>query len=134
MDTKRFEAPVLEPTTQRFIDALSSQGGKPVYQLSIAEAREVLEGLQRQPVEKLPSRKKISPSLADRAARSQHGSFGPRIQPASSPWSCTFTVGAGYLGMKTFGMSAPIKVVSEHFGFVAEHVVSAAKEVLSRAK
>ena len=55
MDTKRFEAPVLEPTTQRFIDALSSQGGKPVYQLSIAEAREVLEGLQRQPVEKLPS-------------------------------------------------------------------------------
>ena len=37
------------------------------------------------------------------------------------------------LGMKTFGMSAPIKVVAEHFGFVAEHVVAAAKEVLSRA-
>jgi transketolase len=37
------------------------------------------------------------------------------------------------LGMKTFGMSAPVKVVNEHFGFVAEHVVAAAKEVLSRA-
>jgi len=37
------------------------------------------------------------------------------------------------LGMKTFGMSAPLKVVTEHFGFVAEHVVAAAKEVLGRA-
>jgi transketolase len=37
------------------------------------------------------------------------------------------------LGMKTFGMSAPIKVVTEHFGFVPEHVVAAAKEVLGRA-
>jgi transketolase len=37
------------------------------------------------------------------------------------------------LGMKTFGMSAPIKVVSEHFGFAAEHVAAAAKKVLGRA-
>ena len=37
------------------------------------------------------------------------------------------------LGMRTFGMSAPIKVVAEHFGFVPEHVVAAAKEVLARA-
>jgi len=37
------------------------------------------------------------------------------------------------LGMKTFGMSAPLKVVTEHFGFVAEHVVAAAREVLGRA-
>ena len=36
------------------------------------------------------------------------------------------------LGMKTFGMSAPIKVVAEHFGFVPDHVVAAAKDVLSR--
>jgi acetyl esterase len=55
MDTKIFEAPVLEPTTQRFIDSLASPGGKPIYQLSIAEAREVLEGIQRQPVQKLPA-------------------------------------------------------------------------------
>ena len=37
------------------------------------------------------------------------------------------------LGMRTFGMSAPIKMVTEHFGFVPEHVVAAAKEVLGRA-
>jgi transketolase len=37
------------------------------------------------------------------------------------------------LGMKTFGMSAPLKVVTEHFGFVPDHVVAAAKEVLARA-
>jgi transketolase len=29
-------------------------------------------------------------------------------------------------------MSAPIKVVAEHFGFVPDHVVAAAKDVLSR--
>jgi transketolase len=38
------------------------------------------------------------------------------------------------LGMRTFGMSAPIKVVMEHFGFTAEHVVSAAKEAIVNAK
>jgi transketolase len=37
------------------------------------------------------------------------------------------------LGMKTFGMSAPLKVVAEHFGFVPDHVVAAAREVLGRA-
>jgi hypothetical protein len=30
-------------------------------------------------------------------------------------------------------MSAPAKVVTEHFGFVAEHVVAAGKAVLLRA-
>lgn len=36
------------------------------------------------------------------------------------------------LGMHTFGMSAPIKVVTEHFGFTPERVVAAAKEAMSR--
>ena len=36
------------------------------------------------------------------------------------------------LGMKTFGLSAPLKVVSEHFGFTPERVVDAAKEALDR--
>lgn len=36
------------------------------------------------------------------------------------------------LGMRTFGMSAPIKVVTEHFGFTPERVVAAAKEAMSR--
>jgi transketolase len=34
------------------------------------------------------------------------------------------------LGIEHFGMSAPMKVVAEHFGFTADHVVAAAKRVL----
>jgi transketolase len=35
------------------------------------------------------------------------------------------------LGMHTFGMSAPIKVVAEHFGFTVEGVVTAARQTMS---
>jgi len=41
--------------------------------------------------------------------------------------------GGTVLGMRTFGMSAPMKVVAEHFGFTVAHVVAAAKETLGRA-
>jgi acetyl esterase len=37
---------VLEPKTQAFVDALSAQGGKPIYELSYGEARKVLEETQ----------------------------------------------------------------------------------------
>ncbi|MGH7056271.1 MAG: transketolase [Acetobacteraceae bacterium] len=37
------------------------------------------------------------------------------------------------LGMHTFGLSAPIKVVEKHFGFTKEHVVAAARETLGKA-
>jgi transketolase len=37
------------------------------------------------------------------------------------------------VGMHTFGMSAPIKVVAEHFGFTTEHVVAAAKQAMGRS-
>ncbi len=36
------------------------------------------------------------------------------------------------LGMHTFGLSAPIKVVAEHFGFTPERVAGAAKAVIAR--
>jgi transketolase len=36
------------------------------------------------------------------------------------------------LGMNTFGMSAPMKVVAEHFGFTTDGVVAAAKQTISR--
>jgi transketolase len=36
------------------------------------------------------------------------------------------------LGMHTFGMSAPIDIVSKHFGFTPERVVAAAKQTMSR--
>lgn len=35
------------------------------------------------------------------------------------------------LGMHTFGMSAPIKVVAEHFGFTVDGVVTAARQTMS---
>jgi transketolase len=34
--------------------------------------------------------------------------------------------------MRTFGLSAPGKVVSEHFGFTSENVVKAARAQLTR--
>lgn len=45
----------LEATTQKFVDMLVAQGGKPLYQLSVEDARAVLENLQSQPVEKMPA-------------------------------------------------------------------------------
>jgi acetyl esterase len=46
--------PVLEPTTQAFIDALEANGGKPLYTLSYEDARKVLEDAQAINVKKLP--------------------------------------------------------------------------------
>lgn len=37
------------------------------------------------------------------------------------------------LGMRSFGMSAPMKIVAGHFGFTAEHVAGAAKSTMRRA-
>ncbi|MFM0484799.1 alpha/beta hydrolase fold domain-containing protein [Paraburkholderia strydomiana] len=48
-----FADPVLEPTTQSFISALSASGGPPIYKLSPADARDVLAGAQSQPVDKM---------------------------------------------------------------------------------
>lgn len=47
--------PVLEPTTQTFVDALEAQGGKPLYTLSYEDARKVLEDAQAINVRKLPA-------------------------------------------------------------------------------
>jgi acetyl esterase len=47
---------VLEPQTHAFVDALAAQGGKPIYELSYADARKVLEDLQASAsVTKLPA-------------------------------------------------------------------------------
>ncbi|MGB2899901.1 MAG: alpha/beta hydrolase, partial [Candidatus Acidiferrum sp.] len=51
----KHDEPVLEPTTQAFIDALAAQGGKPLYTLSYADARKVLEDVQAINVKKLPA-------------------------------------------------------------------------------
>ena len=46
---------VLEPVTQRFIDAIEAQGGKPLSALSYSDARQVLEDLQAAPADILPA-------------------------------------------------------------------------------
>src|SRR5262245_9707526 len=48
------ETVALEPRAQAFIDALTKQPGKPIYQLSYQDARNVLEDLQAKDVKKLP--------------------------------------------------------------------------------
>ncbi len=47
--------PILEPVTQKFIDAVAAQGGKPLYELSYADARNVLENAQAINVHKQPA-------------------------------------------------------------------------------
>jgi transketolase len=42
--------------------------------------------------------------------------------------------GGVVLGMHSFGMSAPIKAVSEHFGFTATHVADAARQAIRRGR
>jgi len=49
------KSPILEPQTQAFIDELAAQGGPPIYKLSYADARKVLENAQAAPVTKLPA-------------------------------------------------------------------------------
>ena len=49
------KSPILEPTTRAFIDAVTAQGGKPLYDLPYADARKVLEDAQAVKVTKLPA-------------------------------------------------------------------------------
>lgn len=90
----------LEMTTQKFADALAAQGGKPLYQMSIDDARAVLEGLQAQPVEKLPA------DLEDRMIRGgPNGQVSIRIvRPANAtgtlPAIMYFHGGGWILGSK----------------------------------
>jgi acetyl esterase len=42
----------VDPKIQKFIDALNAKGGEPIYKMSPADARKVLETLQSQPVKR----------------------------------------------------------------------------------
>jgi acetyl esterase len=46
----------LDPKMRKFIEALNAKGGEPIYKLSPADARKVLESLQSQPVRKLDAK------------------------------------------------------------------------------
>ncbi|MBZ5628462.1 MAG: transketolase [Acidobacteriia bacterium] len=65
----------------------------------------------------------LPPSVQARVAVEQASTMG---------WArYTGTTGA-ILGMKTFGASAPLKVLQEEFGFTKDHVVTAAKQQLGQ--
>jgi transketolase len=57
------------------------------------------------------------------------------IEAASTFGWARFTGPKGaILGMRSFGLSAPMKVVAEHFGFEPEHVVAAAREQVAASR
>jgi transketolase len=67
----------------------------------------------------------LPPSIKARVAVEQASTFG---------W-CRYTGTDGaILGMKTFGASAPLKVLQKEFGFTPDHVIAAAKAQLAQVK
>ncbi|MGH9982084.1 MAG: alpha/beta hydrolase fold domain-containing protein, partial [Nitrososphaeraceae archaeon] len=53
MDTNNY--PTVENKTKLFLEKLQQSGGPPLYTLTPTEARNVLSGLQADPIEKLPA-------------------------------------------------------------------------------
>jgi transketolase len=65
----------------------------------------------------------LPPEVTARVAVEEASTFG---------WERYTGLQGTTLGMHTFGLSAPMKVVAQHFGFDPDHVVAAAKEQLAR--
>jgi transketolase len=65
----------------------------------------------------------LPPEVHARVAVEAASSFG---------WERYTGLNGSMLGINTFGLSAPMKVVAQHFGFDASHVVTAAKEQMAR--
>jgi transketolase len=67
----------------------------------------------------------LPPSVKARVAVEQASTFG---------WCRYVGIDGAILGMKTFGASAPLKVLQKEFGFTTDHVVEAAKAQLAEVK
>jgi transketolase len=67
----------------------------------------------------------LPPSIKARVAVEQASTFG---------WNRYVGIDGAILGMKTFGASAPLKVLQKEFGFTTNHVVEAAKAQLAEVK
>lgn len=65
----------------------------------------------------------LPPEITARVAVEAASSFG---------WERYTGFGGSILGLDTFGLSAPMKVVAQHFGFEPAHVVAAAREQVVR--
>jgi transketolase len=67
----------------------------------------------------------LPPTVKARVAVEQASTFG---------WCRYAGIDGAILGMKTFGASAPLKVLQKEFGFTTGHVVQAAKAQLALVK
>ena len=67
----------------------------------------------------------LPPAIKARVAIEQASKFG---------WAHYTGIDGAILGMKTFGASAPLKVLQKEFGFTTDHVVEAAKTQLGLGK
>ena len=65
----------------------------------------------------------LPPHIAARVAVEEASVFG---------WERYAGLGGAILGLNSFGLSAPLKVVEQHFGFEPAHIVAAAREQLTR--
>jgi len=65
----------------------------------------------------------LPPAITARVAVEEASAFG---------WERYTGLAGAILGLHTFGMSAPLKVVAQHFGFEPAHVVAAAKAQIAR--
>jgi transketolase len=66
----------------------------------------------------------LPPQVTARVAIEQASTFG---------WAQWVGMNGAVVGMKTFGASAPLKVLLHKFGFTVDGVVAAAKEQLAKA-
>ncbi len=67
----------------------------------------------------------LPPEVTARVAVEQAATFG---------WERYAGPQGTILGMRSFGLSAPMKVVAQHFGFEPEHIVAAAREQLAHRR
>jgi transketolase len=81
------------------------------------------EIFDEQPVEYRDS--VLPPEVTARVAIEAASTFG---------WAKFSGTTGAILGMRSFGLSAPMKVVAEHFGFEPDHVVRAAREQVAAVR
>ena len=67
----------------------------------------------------------LPPAITARVAVEQASTFG---------WERYVGLSGRVVGMHTFGASAPLKALQEHYGFEPDAVVAVAMQVLGRAK
>jgi acetyl esterase len=92
---------VLEGKTREFVDAVAAQGGKPLYQLSYADARKVLEDLQASTnVNKLPADVEDKVLPVGPTGQTPVTIYRPKGSAASLPTVMYFHGGGWVLGSK----------------------------------